>query len=159
MIIRHVLGGLASVLWLGGCALQVQNTQPAQEHARALQPPGSVYAGWRVFQDKCAGCHGAAATGAGNGPDLLPRVREMGPQRFVGLVLNRYEWNLPAQEPGRDASAGRDALVEEIIQRRAGALMMPAWQGEPRVDAHVIDLYAYLTARAEGRQGPGRPAP
>ena len=38
-----------------------------------------------------------------------------------------------------------------------GTLTMPAWQGEPVVTAHVMDLYAYLSARADGRQGPGRP--
>jgi mono/diheme cytochrome c family protein len=158
MFVKPMLAVLGSVLSLAGCTLQVQNTQPAQDHARAMQPPGSVYTGWRVFQDKCAACHGAAATGAGSGPDLTVRVREMGPRQFVNLVLNRYEWSLPAEERGR-GGAGRDALVEEILQRRAGALMMPAWQGEPAVNAHVIDLYAYLSARAEGRQGPGRPAP
>ena len=45
------------------------------------------------------------------------------------------------------------------MQRQQGALSMPAWQGEPRVNAHIMDLYAYLSARAEGRQGPGRPTP
>ncbi|MDD3936131.1 hypothetical protein [Rhodoferax sp.] len=30
---------------------------------------------------------------------------------------------------------------------------------EPRVNAHIMDLYAYLWARAEGTQGPQRPAP
>jgi hypothetical protein len=25
------------------------------------------------------------------------------------------------------------------------------------VSAHIVDLYAYLSARAEGTQGPGRP--
>jgi hypothetical protein len=35
----------------------------------------------------------------------------------------------------------------------------PALQGKPRVNAHIVDLYAYLAARAEGLQGPGRPAP
>jgi hypothetical protein len=38
-------------------------------------------------------------------------------------------------------------------------LTMPAWQGEPRVTAHIVDLYAYLSARAQGTQGPDRPAP
>jgi hypothetical protein len=34
---------------------------------------------------------------------------------------------------------------------------MPAWDGNPMVSAHIVDLYAYLSARAEGTQGPGRP--
>jgi cytochrome c5 len=149
---------LASALLLGGCAVEVQNTQPAKEMAEQAKPPGSVYTGWRVFQDKCAGCHGAAATGTAGGPDLLPRVREMGSRRFVNLVLTRYDWNLPAAQAGSE-SAAREALVEDIMQRKQGMLTMPAWQGEPRVSAHIADLYAYLSARAQGTQGPERPAP
>jgi cytochrome c5 len=151
-------GGLASVLFLAACAVEVQNRQPAQELAQAAKPPGSVYTGWRVFQDKCATCHGPTATGTGGAPDLLPRVREMGSRRFVNLVLRRYDWNIQAAAAGSE-SAAREALVEDILQRRESALAMPAWQGEPRVSAHILDLYAFLSARAEGTQGPGRPVP
>jgi hypothetical protein len=91
-------------------------------------------------------------------PDLLPIVRNMGPRRFVGLVLMRYDWSLPAGQAGGD-SAEREALIEGVMQRKQGALTMPEWQGEPRVNAHIMDLYAYLSARADGSQGAGRPAP
>lgn len=149
---------LASALGLAGCAgVELQNTQAAHEIAQRAKPPGSVYTGWRVFQDRCASCHGPTATGiAGGGPDLLPRVREMSSRRFVNLVLVRYDWAIPAASSGSE-SAAREALVEDVLQRRQGALNMPAWQGEPRVNAHIADLYAYLSARAEGTQGPGRP--
>jgi len=155
-----LLGGatLASVLLLWGCALEVENTRAAEELARLSQPPGSVYTGWRVFQDRCAGCHGAPATGTVAAPDLLPIVRNMGPRRFVGLVLIRYDWSLPVAQAGVD-SAAREALIEGVMQRQEGALIMPEWQGEPRVNAHIMDLYAYLSARAEGTQGPERPMP
>lgn len=150
---------LAGTLLLFGCAaVQVQNRQPAQELAQQAKLPGSVYTGWRVFQDKCAACHGPAAQGSARGPDLLPRVSEMGPRRFVGLVLQRYDWTRPASQP-RDDAAALDALIERILQRQEGALVMPAWESEPRVNAHIADLYAYLSARAQGTQGPGRPPP
>lgn len=151
----------ASALWLAGCAVETvewQNRQAAQEVAQLSKTPGSVYLGWRVFQDKCAGCHGPAATGTGNAPDLLPKVREMGPQQFVSLVLQRYDLNLPPSQTGSD-SAARNALIEVIMQRKEAPLSMPEWQGEPRVNAHIADLYAYLSARADGSQGPERPAP
>jgi mono/diheme cytochrome c family protein len=148
----------ASAFLLNGCALEVENTKAAEELARLAQPPGSVYTGWRVFQDRCAGCHGAPATGTVAAPDLLPIVRNMGPRRFVGLVLMRYDWSLPAGQAGGD-SAEREALIEGVMQRKQGALTMPEWQGEPRVNAHIMDLYAYLSARADGAQGAGRPAP
>lgn len=139
-----------------GCAMEVQNVKPAQELARRALPEGDLHAGWRVFQQKCAACHGASATGTASGPDLLPRIREMGAHQFVGLVLRRYDWILAAAEssPG---TAMQDSLVEKIVQGKEGTLTMPAWQGDPAVTAHIIDLYAYLSARAEGTQQPGRP--
>lgn len=153
------IGALAVALLLAGCAtVQVQNRQPAQELAQAARPPGSIYTGWRVFQERCAGCHGAAAAGTAQAPDLLERVRTMGSRQFVSRVLNRYDWGLSPSQAGSEGAA-REALVDEIVQRRQGALSMPAWREEPRVNAHIADLYAYLSARAEGRQGPGRPAP
>jgi hypothetical protein len=147
---------LASALLLAGCAVEVQNTQPARELARLSEPPASIYIGWRVFQERCARCHGDAATGGPGGPGLLPIVRDMGPRRFTGLVLNRYDWNLPPDQASRE-SAAQKALIEDILQRKEDAFIMPAWQSEPRVNAHITDLYAYLAARAEGSQGPGRP--
>ncbi len=150
--LMHASVAAAVLALAAGCAVEVQNTQPARELERAAQPPGSVYTGWRVFQDKCAACHGADGAGGAKAPDLLPRVRAMGPRRFVGLVLTRYDWGLPP-------AADREAQVESVLQGQAGRLEMPAWQGEPRVAAHIVDLYAYLAARADGRQGPGRPLP
>lgn len=147
---------LLLLMGLAGCAVELENVRPAQElAAQRERPAGSVYAGWRVYQDRCAACHGPAGEGAAGGPDLLPRVRTMGPQQFVARVLMRYEWNLPA----RGDAAARDALVDDVLQRRQGLLTMPAWQGEPRVQAHIADLQAYLSARAQGTLGPGRPAP
>lgn len=147
----------ACLLALAGCAVEVQNTQPAQALKQQAQPPGSVYAGWRVFQDKCAACHGPAAVGTAGAPNLLPTVRDMGPRQFVSLVLNRYDWSaqLGASKP---EGAARDALVDDLVQRKGYMLSMPAWQTEPRVNAHIADIYAYLSARAQGTQGPDRPA-
>ena len=150
-----VLNAVLALL-LAGCAVEVQNRQPLAAHKAAVQPQGSVYTGWRGFEDQCARCHGVDANG-GEGPDLALRMAEIGPRRFVDLVLRRYDWILPDEQARGDAAA-RETLVEAIVQRRQGALVMPAWQGEPQVEAHILDLYAYLAARADGSQGPGRPA-
>jgi len=157
---RRLVIAIGASTVLAGCAgnVDIQNRHAAQEMAQRAAPQGSVYTGWRVFQDKCAACHGPAALGTGTAPNLLPRVRELGPRQFVDLVLKRYDWQLPATQPGA-ASGEREALIEQILQRRAGEIAMPAWEGEPRVSAHIADLYAYLSARAEGMQGPGRPLP
>lgn len=162
---RHVLlyGVIfTSALLFAGCAaevaVEVENKQAKQEIARLSRPPGSAYTGWRVFQDRCAHCHGLDASGTAIAPDLLPIVREMGSRRFVGLVLQRYDWNLPVGKSGSE-SATREALIEDIVQRKGPLLTMPAWEGEPRVSAHIVDLFAFLSARANGTQGPGRPIP
>ena len=151
-------GGAAVVtaLGLGACAVEIQNLQPARELARRAEAPGSLEAGWRVFQDKCANCHGSAATGTTLAPDLLPRMSDMGARRFVGLVLRRYDWNLPLGQASGE-SAAREALIDEVMQRKQGAVTMPAWEGGPSVNAHILDIHAWLSARAEGRQAPGRP--
>lgn len=149
----------ALVLGLAACAVEVENTRPAREmNAERARPPGSVYTGWRVYVDRCAGCHGLEATGTGNAPNLLLRVGTLGQRGFVNRVLRRYEWDLPSPPPAAEGPE-RESVENDILQRRAGILVMPAWQGEPRVTAHIADLYAYLSARAEGTVGPGRPAP
>ena len=163
---RRGLPGAAALavllLLLGGCAgdmaVEIENTQAVQEMARRSRPPGSVYTGWRVFQDRCAACHGPDANGTGAGPDLLPLVQQMGPRRFVGLVLQRYDWNLVPGQAGM-ARQVPDTLVEDVMQRKEPPLTMPAWEGNPGVSAHIADLYAYLAARSEGSQGQGRPLP
>lgn len=151
-----VLGALLAAS-IAGCAVQVENVQPRQElEAARTRPAGSLYAGWRVYMDRCARCHGVEATGSGNAPNLLVRVRSLGPTQFVNLVLRRYEWSLPSPPPAAEGTA-RAVAVDDIVQRRAGQLVMPAWQGEPRVTAHIADLHAWLAARADGTAGPGRP--
>lgn len=152
----RVVVGLAAMMVIAGCAVELQNAQAAREMEKASRPPGSMYAGWRVFQDKCARCHGSDASGGPGAPDLMPIVRHMGPRRFVSLVLTRYDWSMSAQAGGAEGAA-RDAWIDSLVRREQGALQMPAWQGEPVVNAHIVDLYAYLTARAEGVQGTGRP--
>lgn len=149
---------LLATLLLAGCSAEWLNRQPAQEIAQRTKAPGSAYVGWRVFQQRCASCHGADATGTVNAPDLLPRMKDIGPRRFAGLVLQRYDWNLPPDQASNPGAA-RENQVEVVMQRKDAPLTMPAWQGEPVVSAQIMDLYAYLAARSEGTAGPGRPQP
>ena len=157
--VRPATAALALGLTLAatGCAIEFENRQAAQTLAAQQRPAGTAYAGWRVYQDKCAGCHGADATGTSSAPDLLPRVRTMGARQFTSLVLLRYDWGLPAQ--ARTPGPEHERQVDEVNQRQARPLTMPAWQGEPSVTVHIADLYAYLSGRAQGSLGPGRPAP
>lgn len=155
---KPLMLALAAAVWLAGCAVEFENTQAAREIAELDKPPGSVYTGWRVYQDKCMGCHGPEATGSASAPNLLLRVRDLGPQRFVSLVLQRYDWGLPAAQ-AKAQTPSHEALIEDIMRRKDAPITMPAWGDEPRVSAHILDLYAYLSARSEGTQGLGRPAP
>ena len=118
----------------------------------------ATFVGWRLFHANCATCHGNDATGSDRAPNLLPRVKEMSAERFVGTVLMRYKLVTPAGEAAGETGA-REALVAEILQRKAGDIQMPAWDGDPNVKPHIMDLYAYLRARADGVLGEGRPEP
>lgn len=149
---------LLSLLLVAGCAVELENRRASEEVARLAEPPGSAYLGWRVFQNKCATCHGPAASGTANGPNLLLRMRDMGSRQFASVVLKRYDWSEVATQ-ARGDDAAFDALIDKIIQRQEYPLNMPAMQGEPSVNAHLVDLYAYLSARVAGTQGPGRPTP
>ena len=157
-----VLYGCAMGLLLSACStdmgVEVKNKQASQEVARLSTAPGSVYLGWRIFQNQCASCHGAAGQGTAGAPDLLPRVAAMGPRQFVSLVMNRYDWNNGVDKSHKGQVAGDD-VVDQVMQRKDAALVMPAWAGEPSVSPHIADLYAYLSARSQGTQGTGRPTP
>lgn len=154
---RLIGRALLAVLLLPGCAVEWENPKAAREIAEQQQTPGSPYLGWRVYQDRCARCHGVEATGTANAPDLLRRVPALGSRQFVSLVLYRYDATLQGQPAA--GRAAREAQVAITMERRGQPLVMPAWQDEASVNAHILDLYAYLSARAEGRLGSGKPGP
>ena len=110
---------------VAGCALEVQNRQPAQELAQAAKPPGSVYTGWRVFQERCAGCHGEAATGTAKAPNLLERVQTLGPRSFVSRVLYRYDWGIPAAQAANAPPHARVQLFDDAGQELCPGLALP----------------------------------
>ena len=59
-----------------------------------------------------------------------------------------------------ERQAEREAQLEEVLRRERsarGQVVMPAWDGDGQVAPHVLDLYAYLSARAYAGLGPGKP--
>ena len=157
--IRTVLVLLLMAMQIGisGCQTEFINAKPARE----LNPPpptDNLYAGWRVFQAKCASCHGAAATGGERAPDLLPIVRELSARRFAAVVLQRYDLDKGFAEDSKNQSTV-DTRIEDILRRGEPPIEMPGWQGEPAVNAHILDLHAYLAARANGKLSTERPPP
>ena len=152
-----------------GCAL---SAPLAAAPSDALPMPGDyrvvngrvdagTYAGWRAFHSTCYACHGTGGGGSAVAPDLVARIGGMTPRAFAAKVLASYRIVSPADGPAADQGAGTpDTMLEQIMRRERGTggrLIMPAWEGDARVDPHVLDLSAYLSARADGKIGSGEP--
>ncbi len=155
-LLLALMSAVSLPLALSSCAMEFGNTEPARGLARPPEPAASLYAGWRVFQDKCARCHSANATGGEGGPDLLPLVQNMSARHFTGLVLKRYDLDQLGTQEALDKNTA-NTRIDDILQRRDKPMAMPAWQGEPSVNAHIIDIFSYLSARADGKLDAGRP--
>jgi mono/diheme cytochrome c family protein len=118
----------------------------------------STFLGWRAFHSACHACHGVDAVGTAVAPNLLDAVKRLSVRDFTTKVLTSYRLVIPASEAsGDDPTALRSEFLEEVLRRERGELVMPAWEGDEKMRAHVLDLYAYLRARADGALGPGRP--
>ncbi len=139
------------------------NAEPVPGEYRVVQ--GKVdrgtHTGWRLFHTTCHGCHGVGAVGTDLAPNLVERVKTLTPRAFASKVLTSYRIVLPANDAKtEDRSAVREAMIEEVMRRERGArgqVVMPAWEADPKVSPHVLDLFAYLSARADGKLGPGEP--
>ena len=139
------------------------NAEPVPGDYRVIQ--GKVdrgtYTGWRLLHTACFGCHGVDAVGTDMAPNLVERVKTLTPRAFVTKVLTSYRIVLPANEAStEDRTAMREAMIEEVMRQERGArgqIIMPAWAADPKVKPHVLDLFAYLSARADGKLGPGEP--
>ena len=120
-----------------------------------------TYAGWRLFHTTCYGCHGVDAVGTDVAPNLVERVKMLTPRAFATKVLTSYRIVLPANDANtEDRTAMREAMIEEVMRKERGArgqIVMPAWDADPKVNPHVLDIFAYLSARADGKLGLGEP--
>lgn len=118
----------------------------------------STFLGWRAFHSACHACHGVDAVGTDVAPNLVERVKGLSAHDFSVKVLTSYRLVFPSGEvSGDDRTALRSEFIEEVLRRERGDLIMPAWDEDRKVHAHVLDLYAYLRARADGALGPGKP--
>jgi hypothetical protein len=150
-------------IWL--FALTLSQTVAAQQPGEYRVINGKVdagtYIGWQLFHSTCYGCHGTDALGTDIAPNLLVRVQKMTPRAFVTKVLTSYRIVLPDTDANSpDSSGSRDKTIDDILRRDRQSrirIVMPAWGGDPNVTPHVLDLFAYLTARADGKLGPGKP--
>jgi mono/diheme cytochrome c family protein len=118
----------------------------------------ATYRGWQIYHSACHTCHGVDATGTQIAPSLVERMRDLSAHDFTVKVLTSYRIVLDSGSArADDSTAVREAMVAEVLRHERGELAMPAWQGDPKVRPHLLDLYAYLKARADGALGPGEP--
>jgi mono/diheme cytochrome c family protein len=157
-------GGL---LFLGLAAISASAGALAQP-AAGQNPPyrivnGKVdeatFRGWLVYHSACHTCHGIDAIGTEVAPSLVERVKDLSAKQFTIKVITSYRIVFGSGEVrGDDKTAVRERFAEEALRRERGDLVMPAWEHNPDVQPHVLDLYAYLRARADGALAPGVPS-
>lgn len=120
-----------------------------------------TYTGWRLFHSGCHSCHGVGGVGTGVAPNLVEKIGNYTPRGFAVKVLTSYRIVPLSPDSGPpETLAEREALLELVMKRERmerGQPLMPAWDSNTTVAPHVLDIYAYLNARAEGSLGPGKP--
>jgi len=160
---RHLHWIVVPALCLAAAAAQAQQPRqappmPGEYRVEGGRVDRGTYVGWRLFHTACYGCHGVGAVGTSVAPNLLERIPNMTPRDFASKVLTSYRLVSPADE---ESAQAREATLEDILKRdrnaARGQLLMPAWSGHADVQPHVLDLYAYLSARAAGDLGPSEP--
>ena len=118
----------------------------------------ATYTGWRVYHQSCYLCHGLDAAGTALAPSLVDSMHHLSAQDFAVKVATSYRIvvGLDAAKAD-DPTAIREAMMAEVKRHEDPILLMPAWEGDPKVKPHLSDLYAYLKARSDGALGPGKP--
>jgi mono/diheme cytochrome c family protein len=141
--------GLALLLSPSGCTHRAASTGEAPAVAAGAAAPAlapaalardtdadkilvteTEYQGWRYFQVYCARCHGEDALGSLTAPDLTFSVSS-------------------------DGSITRDSFV--VVARGGSANKEMKGFQDLLDDQQILNIYAYVKARSEGRLGRGRP--
>jgi hypothetical protein len=146
---------------LPGAAQTQGRPLPGEFVAADGRVDAGTYAGWKLFHIHCVGCHGVGGVGTGVAPNLVERIGNYTPRGFAVKVLTSYRivpMSRDSAPPETDAE--RDVLLEQLMKRERserGQPLMPAWDADTDVAPHVLDIYAYLNARAAGVLGTGKP--
>jgi mono/diheme cytochrome c family protein len=151
---------LAPLLFVPLLACAAEPVTEAKKPYRAVdgKVDDATYLGWRAFHSGCHICHGVGAGGTVAAPNLVERIKDLSAQDFTTKVLTSYRFVFDSSEVGgEDTTAVRQKMLEEILRRERGELVMPAWEQSSTVRPHVLDIYGYLRARADGVLGPGTP--
>jgi mono/diheme cytochrome c family protein len=133
-------GGMSRGVCLGICVATtvaalaglapVGAEQPADRQAQTAQPGArqAILNGYRRYNSACNHCHGPDGVGSTFAPSL---------------IANPVTW----------------ARFEQIVEQgsASGASVMRGFADDPNVAPYIRDIWLYLTARAEGSVGRGRP--
>lgn len=158
---------LATALFVITLPMPATAQVPGEYRIENGKVDAGTFTGWRLFHSSCHGCHGVDALGTDVAPNLLDRVGLLTPRAFVTKVLTSYRIVLfDADTNSIDSANARESMVNEVLQQgrqgrqeRQGRfkVVMPAWEGDHTVNPHVLDIFAYLSARADGKLGVGKP--
>ncbi len=113
-------------------ALAAQGTASASASVRD-SIPNNAYQGWKQYEVNCARCHGEFGVGSSFAPSLVVSLKEGG--------------TVPDQA----------TFVTTVCQGRKDK-GMPSWCEAGLEMEKILNMYAYLKLRADGRVGAGRPA-
>jgi mxaJ protein len=91
-----------------------------------------TYTGWLRYSAFCQTCHGTGGVGSAIAPDLTQALKSLDKRQFETIVSCGLKGNL-------------------------GTGVMPAWGDNPNIRPYIENLWTYLSARADGALGPGRP--
>jgi hypothetical protein len=159
--LSSLLGTLLLVAASGAAAQGRVDPRPGEFVIVDGRVDAGTYAGWKLFHSSCHACHGIGGVGTDVAPNLVEKIVNYTPRGFATKVLTSYRIVPMSPDSGPpETLAEREALLELVMRRERmerGQPLMPSWDSNAEVAPHVLDIYAYLTARAEGGLGPGKP--
>ncbi len=161
-VVRTLTAAALALAVLQPAAAKDDEPLPGEYRITAGRVDAGTFTGWRIFHSSCQACHGVGALGSDLAPNLTERIKTYTPRGFATKVLTSYRIVTMAPDgSAEDRAAERAALVEQLLKRERserGQVVMPAWDSDHDVPPHVLDLYAYLSARADGAIRAGKPA-
>lgn len=118
---------VGAVLSAGGCSRSDSGAGPAV----AVEAPAEHDAGRKLFDARCAGCHGVGAAGTRRGPSFLSKIYEPGHhgdtafQLAVQRGVTAHHWrfgNMPPIPGLSEEEVSRIVGYVRWAQRQAGIL-------------------------------------
>jgi mono/diheme cytochrome c family protein len=135
-VLAPLFGPVAALVLGTSLALAAEADQSAEKPYTVTdgKVDKKTFNGWRRYTESCLRCHGPDGAGSSYAPSLVDSAKHMTQNEFNEIVVN-----------GR---TNVNAASENV---------MPPFGEVEDVVAYLDDIWAYLTARADGVLGRGRP--